>query len=117
MTDQTSIQAEQTRSRDAALAAPIVSRTGWTDLDVRAVDTARLLAADAGLPEPELAAAPSGALAVACGFWTLNRLNALADLGDIAGVTRRINGGTEGLAQRRAWLARVEAAFAASGSA
>ena len=47
MTDQTSIQAEQTRSRDAALAAPIVSRTGWTDLDVRAVDTARLLAADA----------------------------------------------------------------------
>ena len=47
MTDQTSIQAEQTRTRDAALAAPIVSRTGWTDLDVRAVDTARLLAADA----------------------------------------------------------------------
>jgi len=47
VTDQTSIQAEQTRSRDAALAAPIVSRTGWTDLDVRAVDTARLLAADA----------------------------------------------------------------------
>jgi transketolase len=47
VTDQTSIQAEQTRSRDAALAAPIVSRTGWTELDVRAVDTARLLAADA----------------------------------------------------------------------
>ena len=47
MTDQTSTQDEQTRTRDAALAAPVVGRTGWTDLDVRAVDTARLLAADA----------------------------------------------------------------------
>jgi transketolase len=35
------------RSRDASLAAPIATRAGWTDLDVRAVDTARLLAADA----------------------------------------------------------------------
>ncbi|HEY8621989.1 MAG TPA: transketolase [Dermatophilaceae bacterium] len=35
------------RSRDASLAAPVATRAGWTDLDVRAVDTARLLAADA----------------------------------------------------------------------
>ena len=34
-------------SRDASLAAPVATRAGWTDLDVRAVDTARLLAADA----------------------------------------------------------------------
>jgi transketolase len=34
-------------SRDASLAAPIATRAGWTDVDVRAVDTARLLAADA----------------------------------------------------------------------
>jgi transketolase len=47
VTDQTSTQDEQTLTRDAALAAPVVGRTGWTDLDVRAVDTARLLAADA----------------------------------------------------------------------
>lgn len=33
--------------RDSSLADPIVSRTGWTDLDVRAVDTVRVLAADA----------------------------------------------------------------------
>ena len=33
--------------RDPSLARPVVSQTGWTDLDVRAVDTARLLAADA----------------------------------------------------------------------
>ena len=35
------------RSRDSSLAAPVATRAGWTDLDVRAVDTARLLAADA----------------------------------------------------------------------
>jgi transketolase len=34
-------------SRDSSLAAPIATRAGWTDLDVRAVDTVRLLAADA----------------------------------------------------------------------
>jgi len=36
-----------TTSRDASLAAPIASTLGWTDVDVRAVDTARVLAADA----------------------------------------------------------------------
>ncbi len=35
------------RIRDSSLAAPVATRAGWTDLDVRAVDTARLLAADA----------------------------------------------------------------------
>jgi transketolase len=35
------------RSRDTSLAAPIATRAGWTDLDVRAVDTVRVLAADA----------------------------------------------------------------------
>ena len=36
-----------TTNRDASLAAPVASTLGWTDLDVRAVDTARVLAADA----------------------------------------------------------------------
>ncbi len=36
-----------TTTRDASLAAPIASTLGWTDVDVRAVDTARVLAADA----------------------------------------------------------------------
>ncbi|MEO7745882.1 MAG: transketolase family protein, partial [Actinomycetota bacterium] len=36
-----------TTSRDVSLAAPIASTLGWTDVDVRAVDTARVLAADA----------------------------------------------------------------------
>jgi len=34
-------------SRDTSLAAPIAVRAGWTDLDIRAVDTVRCLAADA----------------------------------------------------------------------
>ena len=33
--------------RDPSLAPPVVAETGWTDLDVRAVDTVRVLAADA----------------------------------------------------------------------
>jgi len=40
-------RATTSRSRDASLAAPIAAVAGWTDVDVRAVDTARLLAADA----------------------------------------------------------------------
>jgi transketolase len=35
------------RSRDSSLAAPIATNAGWTDVDLRAVDTVRLLAADA----------------------------------------------------------------------
>jgi len=34
-------------TRDPSLARPVADAVGWTDLDLRAVDTARLLAADA----------------------------------------------------------------------
>lgn len=57
--------------------------------------------------EPELALAPAHALEVACGFWAWKKLNAVADGGDLAAVTRVINGGLTGLADRRAWLERV----------
>jgi len=40
-------QATTHRSRDASLPAPIAAVAGWTEVDVRAVDTVRLLAADA----------------------------------------------------------------------
>jgi transketolase len=40
-------QATTSRSRDSSLAAPIATRAGWTAVDVRAVDTVRILAADA----------------------------------------------------------------------
>ncbi|MDO5628626.1 MAG: transketolase [Mobilicoccus sp.] len=38
---------EQTHRRDASLPDPTYSSVGWSDLDLRAVDTARVLAADA----------------------------------------------------------------------
>jgi transketolase len=52
VTDQSTTEANNIASgtsgrRDPSLAAPVATRAGWTDLDVRAVDTARLLAADA----------------------------------------------------------------------
>lgn len=41
-----------------------------------------------------------GAAQSACWFWETNKLNALADAGDIKGMTKRINGGFIGLADR-----------------
>ncbi|HET7304164.1 MAG TPA: transketolase [Segeticoccus sp.] len=42
-------QSQQTTpgQRDSSLAPPVAQQAGWTDLDVRAVDTVRVLAADA----------------------------------------------------------------------
>lgn len=37
----------------------------------------------------------------ACWFWASRNLNALADAGDFDALTRKINGGTNGLADRR----------------
>lgn len=54
---------------------------------------------------PELAANPSIGLHLACLFWDNRQLNAFADADDIDGITRRINGGTNGLADRKARLA------------
>jgi len=42
-----------------------------------------------------------GALASALWFWNTNNLNPVADTGDVAALTKRINGGDIGLADRR----------------
>jgi putative chitinase len=42
-----------------------------------------------------------GAAQSACWFWETNNLNAFADAGDIVGMTKRINGGTIGLEDRK----------------
>lgn len=46
MADNTSTKGDRS-SRDRTVSAPIADQVGWGDVDVRAVDTARLLAADA----------------------------------------------------------------------
>lgn len=45
---------------------------------------------------------PEGAIAAAGWYWTINNLNRLADAQDIKGLTRKINGGLNGLADRMA---------------
>ena len=44
---------------------------------------------------------PEGAVASAVWFWDANKLSIYADKGDFVGLTRRINGGTIGLADRQ----------------
>lgn len=43
-----------------------------------------------------------GALESACWFWKTNNLNAIADSQDIVAMTKKINGGTNGLEDRKA---------------
>lgn len=57
---------------------------------------------------PEIVALPSIGLMVACKFWSDNGLNALADKDDVVAVTRRINGGTNGLEDRKVNLAKIK---------
>lgn len=44
---------------------------------------------------------PMGAVASAGWYWDINKLNVYADKGDFVGLTRRINGGTIGLEDRK----------------
>jgi len=56
---------------------------------------------------PEQAADPGNALKVAVEYWTLHGLNVSADNDDITQITRRINGGLNGLGDRRAGYQRA----------
>ena len=53
---------------------------------------------------PELAADPKVAIQLAGEYWKAKGLNALADKGDLNGITRKINGGLIGIEGRRKWL-------------
>lgn len=61
---------------------------------------------------PELLEQPDNAARSAGWFWASRHLNELADRGDFLAVTKRINGGTNGLADRQAYLKRAEAVLA-----
>ncbi len=54
---------------------------------------------------PELASRPENAARIAAWFWNSRNLNSLAERGDFVGVTRRINGGTNGLQSRQQYYA------------
>lgn len=57
----------------------------------------------------EYIATPKGALESACWFWSTNGLNRYADANDIVGMSKRINGGTIGLNDRKRRYARAKA--------
>lgn len=50
---------------------------------------------------PEFLGTFEGAIQSACWFWEANNLNQFADNGDLTTMTKRINGGTLGLADRQ----------------
>lgn len=56
---------------------------------------------------PEQAATPAVGFQIAGAFWKSNGLNELADAGDFLKITKRINGGTNGLEDRRKYHAQA----------
>ena len=52
------------------------------------------------LTYPELLETPTNACGSAGWFWATHKLNELADVGDFLTITKKINGGTNGLADR-----------------
>jgi putative chitinase len=58
-----------------------------------------------------------GALASALWFWKTNNLNPIADTGNVAALTKKINGGDIGLADRQARYAKAMAALGGKVSA
>lgn len=59
------------------------------------------------LNHPELLEQPQYACLSAAWYWTTNGLNTLADAGHFDTITRRINGGQNGAAERKALYARA----------
>lgn len=57
---------------------------------------------------PELLEQPLYAVLSAVWYWQSHNINALADVGDIVGVTRLVNGGTNGLDVREKYYAAAK---------
>lgn len=58
---------------------------------------------------PELAAMPAISVLIAARYWKDRGLNELADADDITAITKRVNGGLNGLEDRKAWLGKAKA--------
>lgn len=64
------------------------------------------------LTDPELLEEPTNAARSAAWFWNSRGCNELADKGDFVGITRKINGGTNGLQDRMTYFKRAQEALA-----
>ncbi|HSF93859.1 MAG TPA: peptidoglycan-binding protein [Thermohalobaculum sp.] len=62
--------------------------------------------------DPEAAAEPVLSLRIACEYWKDRRINQWADRDNLVRVTKKINGGTNGLEDRRQYLAKAKNALA-----
>jgi putative chitinase len=58
---------------------------------------------------PEIAALPSLGILTACLYWTSRKINAMADRDDVLAVTKAVNGGTNGLEDRKLRLVAAKA--------
>lgn len=61
--------------------------------------------------KPELLERPLGAVKSSMWFWQKHGLNEIADTDDVRKVTKRINGGYNGLASRQQYLERAKQVF------
>lgn len=61
---------------------------------------------------PEIVALPSDAALTSAWFWNVNNLNQMADAWNLEAITRRVNGGTHGLAERQQLSEEAARAFA-----
>ncbi len=62
--------------------------------------------------QPQLAAEPTLSLRIACEYWKRHKINDACDRDDIIAVTRLVNGGTNGLADRRTYTSAAKTAVA-----
>ncbi|MGJ8477237.1 glycoside hydrolase family 19 protein [Sphingobium yanoikuyae] len=58
--------------------------------------------------QPELAERPDISVTTACDYWQARGLSALADRDDVLAVTKKVNGGTNGLADRKVQLVKAK---------
>jgi putative chitinase len=84
----------------------ITGRTNYLKTSLSLFGDPRLLAT------PELLELPEWAAESAAEFWQSSGLNALADADRFTDITRRINGGVNGLAERRALWAKAREVLA-----
>ena len=64
---------------------------------------------------PQQAATPEVGFRIAGAYWDKNNINAMADRQDIVAVTRAINGGTNGLDDRKKYYERAKRVLGVSG--
>ena len=88
---------------------------GWTYRGSGGImTTGRSNYAEAGYEaDPDALRRPGPAIAAAIVFWTKRNLNAPADRDDVVAVSLKVNGGTVGLAERKAYLAAAKRAIRA----